>query len=123
MKSSKKFSNLLVAALVLSLMVTSPAYADDIFGRIKSITSNLPTIKDGAIYVFFLGGLFAIGWGGWEMIKKSKGRGGEDITWGNIGIKFLAGSLLVGLTVTTDTITTTVLGTSTSSASTTPNVN
>lgn len=123
MKSSKKFSKLLLPALALSLMVASPAHADDLFSRLKAITSNMVTIKDFAIYAFFLIGLCAIGWGGMEMIKKSKSRGGEDIQWSHIGLKFFAGCVLVGLTVTTDTISSTIFGTSTSSASTTPNVN
>lgn len=123
MKFSKKISTVLLPALALSLMVSSPAHADDVFARLKAITSNMPAIKDAAIYVFFLIGLCGIGWGGMEMLKKSKGRGAEDISWGSIGLKFFAGCLLVGLTVTTDTMSSTVLGTSTSSASTQPNVN
>ena len=123
MKSSKKISKLLMPALLLGLMVASPAHADDFFARLKTITSNMPTIKDAAIYIFFLVGLVAVGWGGMEMLKKSKNRGGEDVSWSSIGIKFVAGALLVGLTVTTDTMTSTVLGSSTSSASTTPNTN
>ena len=118
MKFSKKVLKVLLPALAIGLTIATPAHAEDIFARIKTLTSNMPVIKDAIIYLFFLVGLGAIAWGCTEMIKKSKGRGGEETTWTSIGIKFAAGALLVGLTVTTDTMTQTFVGSSASNSTT-----
>ncbi|MEX5747531.1 MULTISPECIES: hypothetical protein [Massilia] len=117
MKLSKHFLKVAVPVFAIGMMVAAPARADTLFERLRTITSNLPVIKDLAIYGFFLAGLVAIGWAGMEMLKKSKGRAGEDTSWGSIGIKFIAGALMVALTGTTDTMTQTFVGTSTTSNS------
>ncbi|MDK6076227.1 hypothetical protein [Massilia varians] len=117
MKLSKHFLKVAVPVFAIGMMVAAPARADTLFERLRTITSNLPVIKDLAIYGFFLAGLVAIGWAGMEMLKKSKGRAGEDTSWGSIGIKFVAGALMVALTGTTDTMTQTFVGTSTTSNS------
>lgn len=116
MKNLKKFLSVVVPVIAMSMLVATPAHAETIFDRIRTITSNLPVIKEAAIYLFFLVGLGAVGWAGMEMLKKSKGRGGEDTTWGSIGIKFIAGAVLVGLTATTDTMTQTFVGGSASNS-------
>lgn len=117
MKLSKHFLKVAVPVFAIGMMVAAPARADTLFERLRTITSNLPVIKDLAIYGFFLAGLVAIGWAAMEMLKKSKGRAGEDTSWGSIGIKFVAGALMVALTGTTDTMTQTFVGTSTTSNS------
>jgi hypothetical protein len=117
MKFSKHFLKVALPVFAMSMMVAAPASASDLFERLRAITGNLTVVKDLAIYAFFLAGLFGIGWAGMEMFKKSKGRAGEDTTWGSIGIKFIAGAVLVALTATTDTMTQTVFGTSTSTSS------
>lgn len=116
MKRFKKFISLAVPTVTISMMLAAPAHAETIFDRIRTFTSNMPVIKEFAIYLFFLAGLCGIGWAGMEMFKKSKGRGGEDTTWGSIGIKFIAGAILVGLTATTDTMTQTFVGSSASNS-------
>lgn len=118
MKYSKKLLKVALPILAMSMMLATPAHAETIFDRIKAITTNLPVIKEAAIYIFFLIGLCGIGWAGMEMFKKSKGRDGGDTSWSSIGIKFLAGAVLVGLTVTTDTMTQTFVGTSASTSTT-----
>lgn len=118
MKSLKKFMSLAVPTVTISMMLATPAHAQTVFDRIRVFTSNMPVIKEFAIYLFFLAGLFGIGWAGMEMFKKSKGRDGGDTTWGSIGIKFIAGAILVGLTATTDTMTQTVVGGSASNSAT-----
>lgn len=115
MKSLKKFWSVTVPMIAIGMMAATPARAETIFDRIRTFTSNMPVIKEFAIYLFFLAGLFGIGWAGMEMFKKSKGRDGGDTTWGSIGVKFIAGAILVGLTATTDTMTQTFVGGSTSS--------
>ena len=114
MKLSKKALKLALPHVAMGLMVASPAHADDFFDRVAYITSKLPLIKSLAIYAFFLAGVGALGWGITEIIKKSKARGGDEITWGMIGLKIAAGALLVGFTVTTDLFTQTFIGTSAS---------
>lgn len=116
MKFSKHFLKVAVPVFAMGMMMASPAHAETLFDRLRSITTNLPVIKELAIYAFFLVGLGAVGWGGMEMLKKSKGRDGGDVTWGSIGIKFIAGAILVGLTVTTDTFRQTVVGGSSSTS-------
>jgi hypothetical protein len=115
MKRIKKFISLAVPAVTISMMLATPAQAETLFDRLRTFNTNMPVIKDFAIYLFFVAGLCGIGWAGMEMFKKSKGRGGEDTTWGSIGIKFIAGSILVALTATTDTMTQTFVGGTTSS--------
>lgn len=115
MKSSNKFFKIALPVIALGLMVASPAHAEDIFDRVRTLTSKLPVIKDALIYLFFLIGLGAIGWALLEMLKKSKGRDGGDVQWSHIGIKLLAGAFLVAITATTDTFTQTFVGTSSSS--------
>jgi len=117
MKSLKKIWSVSVPMIVVGMLVSTPARAENIFDRIRSITSNLPVIKEAMIYLFFLIGLGAIGWGLMEMLKKSKGRDGGDVQWSHIGIKILAGAFLVAITATTDTFTQTFVGTSASSNS------
>jgi hypothetical protein len=119
MKISKKTLQLALPLLAMGLMVASPAHAEDFFDRLQAITNKLPVIKTAAIYIFFLAGVFALGWGITEIIKKSKARGGDDISWLNIGLKVLAGALLVAFTATTDIFTQTFVGTSGSSSNTT----
>lgn len=116
MKKFKKLLSVVVPVIAMSMLVASPAHAETLFDRLRTITSNLPVIKEFAIYIFFLAGLAGVGWAGMEMFKKSKGRGGEDTTWGSIGIKFIAGAVLVGLTATTDTMTQTFVGGSASNS-------
>lgn len=116
MKVSKQFLKIAVPVFAMGMMMATPAHAETIFDRIRAITTNLPVIKELAIYAFFLVGLGAVGWGGMEMLKKSKGRDGGDVSWGSIGVKFLAGALLVGLTVTTDTMRQTFVGGSSTSS-------
>lgn len=115
MKVSKKTLQLALPLVALGLMIASPAHAEDIFDRLQTITSKLAIVKTALIYFFFLVGLGGIGWGGLEMFKKSKGRGGEDTTWSSIGIKLAAGAFLVAITATTDIFTNTFVGTSASS--------
>ena len=115
MKSIKKFMSVAVPVIAVSMLVATPAQAETLFDRIRTITSNLPVIKEASIYIFFLIGLGAMGWAGMEMLKKSKGRDGGEVTWFSIGLKFIAGAILVGSTVFTDTMTQTFVGTSASS--------
>lgn len=118
MKYSKKALQLALPLIAMGLMVASPAHAEDIFDRLQTITGKLPVVKTALIYMFFLIGLGAVGWGVMEMIKKSKGRDGGDVTWSSIGIKIAAGAFLVAITATTDIFTQTFVGTSASSNST-----
>jgi hypothetical protein len=118
-KSMKKLLSFAASLLVVGLMFAEPANAETIFQRVTTITSNLGSLKSLLIYAFFLAGLGGIGWAGMDMLKKSKDRGGDDVSWSGIAIKFIAGAVLVGLTVTTDTMTETFLGTTTTS---TPNL-
>lgn len=114
MKFSKKTLQLALPLLAMGLMVASPAHAEDVFERLQTITSKLPVVKTALIYLFFLVGLGGIGWGGMEMLKKSKGRDGGDVTWSSIGIKIIAGAILVAITASTDMFTQTFVGTSAS---------
>jgi hypothetical protein len=107
---SKKTLSFLTTLMIAGLMFAEPAHAEPLWDRIRTVTQNLGTVKELLIYGFFLAGLVAVGWGGMEMIKKSKDRGGDDVSWAGIGIKFIAGALLVGLTVTTDTMRETFVG-------------
>lgn len=108
-----------IAFALVSTVLAAPAYAaPTIFDQIRTITSNLGAVKDLAIYGAFLAGLGALIWGGMDMIKKSKDRGGDDISWSGIGIKFLAAALLISVTVTSDVMKNTFLGGSTSVSST-----
>jgi len=116
MNISKKTLQLALPLLAMGLMVASPAHAEDIFDRLQTITNKLPVVKTALIYTFFLLGLGAVGWGFTEMLKKSKGRDGGDVTWMNIGLKVAAGAFLVAITATTDTFTQTFVGTSASSS-------
>jgi hypothetical protein len=115
MNISKKTLQLALPLLAMGLTVASPAHAGDIFDRVQVITSKLPVVKSALIYVFFLVGLGAVGWGVMDMVKKSKARGGDDIEWSSIGIKIAAGAFLVAITATTDIFTQTFVGTSASS--------
>lgn len=115
MKLSKKTLKLALPLVAMGLMVASPAHAEDFFDRLAYITSKLPLIKTFAIYAFFLIGMGALGWGIIEIIQKSKARGGDEIKWSMIGLKVVAGALLVGFTVTSDLFTQTFIGTSASS--------
>jgi hypothetical protein len=115
MKLSKNALKLAVPLVAMGLMVASPAHAEDFFDRLSYITSKLPLIKQFAVYAFFLVGVGALGWGLSEIIKKSKARGGDEISWMMIGLKIGAGALLVGFTVTTDIFTQTFVGSSASS--------
>lgn len=107
---SRKLIPAAAALLVAGMMVTEPAQAATLFDRIASFTSSMPIVRNFLIYIFFVIGVGAIGWAGMEMLKKSKDRGGDDVSWSGIGLKFIAGALLVGVTVTTDTMRETVLG-------------
>lgn len=115
MKNLKKLWSVSIPMIVVGMLVSTPARAENIFDRIRSITSNLPVIKEALIYLFFLIGLGAIGWALMEMLKKSKGRDGGDVQWSHIGIKVIAGAFLVAITATTDTMTQTFVGSSASS--------
>ena len=99
---AKKYLSVAVPMLIIGLTIAEPAQAEPVWDRIKSVTSNLGTVKTLIIYIAFLCGLGGIMWAGMDMFKKSKERGGDDVSWGGIGIKFVAGAVLVGLTVTTD---------------------
>lgn len=113
MKSSQsKKLSFMVSFVLASLMFAEPAAAADIWERVKSITTGLSEVKPLLIYTFFLLGLGGIGWGGMEMYTKSQARGGDDVKWSGIGIKMIAGALLVSLTMTTDVMQGTVLGSS-----------
>lgn len=118
MKNFKKLWSVAIPMIVVGMLVSTPARAETLFDRARIITSNLPVIKEALIYLFFLIGLGAIGWALMDMLKKSKGRDGGDIQWSHIGIKFVAGALLVTFTATTDTFTQTFMGSSVSSSTT-----
>ncbi|MBY0240023.1 MAG: hypothetical protein K2X55_11980 [Burkholderiaceae bacterium] len=118
MKISKQTLQLALPLFAMGLIVACPAHAAgtaDIFDRLSAITGKLPVVKTALIYLFFLLGLGAIGWGGMEALKKSKGRDGGDVTWSSVGIKIAAGAFLVAITTTTDIFTQTFVGTSASS--------
>lgn len=97
-KALKEFAAVVIA--VAGLMSVSSAEAVPIWDIVGTWTTNATKFKDALIYFFFLAGLGALGWSVMDMIKKSKDRGGDDVTWGKIGIKFLAGILLISITLT-----------------------
>jgi hypothetical protein len=117
-QKSRKLAAITSTLLMVGLAMSTPAHAETIFDRLRSLITDFSTVKTFLIWIGFLVGLGGILWAGMEMIKKSKNRGGEDVTWMSIGIKFLAGALLLSLTVTSDTMRQTALGTSATTTST-----
>lgn len=117
-QKNSKIATITSILLMIGVMAAAPAHADDIFDRIKAITANMSSVKTFIIWIGFLLGLGGMVWGGTDMFKKSNNRGGEDVTWKGIGIKFLAGALLLSLTVTSDTFRQTALGTAATTTST-----
>lgn len=120
MSSTKTRTYLKIAMVMvfLGMAVAEPAQAETIWSRLANVTSNFGTVKTFIIWLFFLIGVGGIGWAGTDMLKKSDENNRDSVSWKGIGIKFIAGAILVGLTVTTDTIRETVLGTSASTTST-----
>jgi hypothetical protein len=117
-QKSQKLATITAMLLVMGLTATTPARADDLFDMMANWTTKLANAKNLIIYFSFLAGLGGIVWAGLDMLKKSKDRGGEDVTWKGIAIKFVAGAILVGLTLSTDTMRQTVFGKSAASSST-----
>jgi hypothetical protein len=117
-QKSQKIAAITSAMLMVGLTFAAPAHADSVFDRIRSITTDLSSVKTFLIYIGFLCGLVGVIWAGNDMLKKSKDRGGEDVTWKGIGIKFVAGALLLSVTVTSDTMRETMFGKSATTTST-----
>lgn len=107
----------LLAVLAVGLLMTDIASAADIFDRLSAINSKLPVVKTTIIYVFFIGGLVALGAGVWDMIKLAKPENRGEIKWSMVLIKCVAGVLLIGLTLSSDTMQQTIFGTTTSAPS------
>ena len=117
-KKSRKLATVTTTLLMVGLAASSPAHADTIFDRLNALIAGFGTVKTFIIWIGFLAGLGGMVWGGMDMFKKSKDRGSEDVTWKGIGIKFLAGALLLSLTFTSDTMRQTFLGTGATTTST-----
>lgn len=112
-KSAVRTFAVAAAFLVLGAVMTEPVYAADIFDRISVINGKLPVVKVGMIYIAFLLGLGALAWAGVEMMKISKPESRGEATWSGILVKGIAGAILVGLTFFSDTMQSTLFGTST----------
>lgn len=106
-----------VAFLALSAVMAEPTYAADLFDRISVINSKLPVLKVAMIYVAFLLGIGALIWSGIEMMKISKPDQRGEATWSGILVKGVAGAILVGLTFFSDTMQSTLFGSSTQAPS------
>lgn len=99
---------MVMSFLVMSLGVSEAAMADDLFDRIGAITAKMPIIKNFLIWAFFLGGIYAVGSGGFAMWEKSKADSRSETKWSHIGIRFVAGVILVMVTTSTDLVSNTL---------------
>lgn len=108
---------MLVSFVVLSLGFSEAAMADDIFDRVAAITGKMPIIKNFLIWAFFLGGIYAVGSGGYAMWEKSKPDSRSETKWSHIGIRFVAGVVLVMVTTSTDLVSNTLFNKSATTSS------
>ena len=106
-----------VSFVVLSLSFSEAAMADDIFDRLSAITGKMPIVKNFLIWAFFLGGIYAVGSAGYAMWEKSKPDSRSDTQWSHIGIRFVAGVVLVMVTSSTDLISNTLFNKSATTSS------
>lgn len=108
---SNKCSLAMTAVLAVSMAgFAEPAMAADIFDRFAYFTSRMGILK-----TFFIWLAFVFGWafliaGGIEMYKMSKPDQRGEATWKGVGVKFIAGAILVYLTMTNDVISETLFG-------------
>jgi hypothetical protein len=106
-----------IAFLMMALMTEQAHAAQSIFDQISTINSKLPVIKTLIIYVLFIVGIGAMGWGAMDMFKKSKRETAQDVTWMGILYKFVGGGILAGLTLFSDTMQMTIFNQTTSAPS------
>jgi hypothetical protein len=111
MKSTKMMAMLVALVLLSGVIMPAPANAADLFDRIAAITSKGGVIKVALIYIAFLVGIGGLLWGGLEMLKLSKPENRGEATWAGVGVKMIAGVVLIGLTATSDTMSETIFGT------------
>lgn len=111
-----KWLVLTFSALAVGLLMAEPAFASggDLFDRVSAINNKLPVVKTFMIYIAFLLGIGALIWAGTEMVKLSKADSRSDqATWSGVLLKGIAGAILVGLTLSSDTMQRSLFGTTT----------
>jgi hypothetical protein len=114
---SKTLLSMLTVALLFGLFFTETANAADLFDRLQVIVGKAGIVKVLLIFVAFLIGIGGFIWGCIDMLKLSKPETRGEATWAGMGTKLVAGTLLIGLTSTSDIMSQTVFGSSTAQPS------
>lgn len=104
-----QLKTVLVASMAALALASPAAEAGPIWDRIRALTTGMASVKDFLIYAAFLLGMAAVIKGLMDMWKKSNDRG-DQVEWSGIGLKLLAGAMLISFTVTSDTMKETFLG-------------